>query len=166
MNSIILEINIRWLLCQDPDLIPQKSTLLSFVRNEKTVGLMFKESSAFTIQRLKTAEESRPRLWENFRPVKLIWRNWLLWNRAEEKVHFKRLRLPHLPKKWLIPEIPDGSFTHWILSFASFFLLRCKAKLPARKLQSSGINADPCWARPSPTFLMRKYLTIPSGAPR
>ena len=44
----------------------------------------------------------------------------------------------------IIPEIPDGSFTHWILSFASFFLLRCKAKLPARKLQSSGINADPC----------------------
>ena len=55
MNSIILEINIRWLLCQDPDLIPQESTLLSFVRNEKTVGLMFKESSAFTIQRLKTS---------------------------------------------------------------------------------------------------------------
>ena len=49
--------------------------------------------------KIKTAEEFQRRLWENFRPVKLIWRNWLLWNRAEEKVHFKRLRLPHLPKK-------------------------------------------------------------------
>ena len=75
-------------------------------------------------------------------------------------------RIATLSQEFVFSAIRGGLFTKGILSFESFFLRQWKTTFPPWKLPDSWINANSCWARPSLTFLMRKYPTIPSGTPR
>lgn len=152
VNSIISTINIRRLLCQDPDLITQKNTRLSFGLNEKTGGLMFKESSAFTIQRSKTAEEFQRRLWENFHPVKLIWRKLIPLEPRRRKGSLQAAKIAAPAQEVVDPRDPGRIIYPLDIVFCVILLAAMQGKTSCTEIAEFWHQCRPLLSKTFPNF--------------